>query len=126
VVQLHHPAHKGRYKMKVDNSFKEIKSIIARTCKYPKCYYYTKGASSYCCGGCAFDHYDYDRLKKEKRKRQRRKSKKGRKNKMRRFYYTLTFSSYINSVLAKNKKDAGRRLKKLWPEYNIKKIVSLC
>jgi len=44
---------------------------------------------------------------------------------MKKFYYTLTFSPYMNFVRAKNKKDAWKCIKKLWPEYNVKKVVSL-
>lgn len=45
---------------------------------------------------------------------------------MKRFYYTLSFSPYLNSVRAKNRKDAKTKIKKLWKEYkNIMKIVSM-
>jgi len=44
---------------------------------------------------------------------------------MRIFYYFLTFSPYMNQVKAQNKSEAMKKIKKLWPEYNVKKIVSL-
>lgn len=44
---------------------------------------------------------------------------------MEKFYYILTFSPYLNFVRAKNRADAWKRIKRLWPEYNVKKIVSL-
>jgi len=43
---------------------------------------------------------------------------------MRKFYYFITFSPYLNFVRAKNKKEAWKKIKELWPEYNVKKIVS--
>jgi ABC-type metal ion transport system substrate-binding protein len=47
------------------------------------------------------------------------------KGNMKKFYYTLTFSPYMNFVRARSKKDAWKRIKKLWPEYNVEKVVSL-
>lgn len=38
-----------------------------RTCKYPGCTYYKKGAKSYCCNACSADAYDDHRLMVEKR-----------------------------------------------------------
>ncbi len=43
---------------------------------------------------------------------------------MRKFYYSLTFSPYLNFVKAKNKKDALKKIKKSWPEYNIEQIIT--
>lgn len=37
-----------------------------RTCKYPKCFYYKKGAKFYCCDACSADAYDDHRLATEK------------------------------------------------------------
>jgi hypothetical protein len=44
---------------------------------------------------------------------------------MKKFYYTLAFSPYINFVRAKNRKMAWRLIKETWPEYNVKKVVTL-
>lgn len=44
---------------------------------------------------------------------------------MKKFYYHLTFSPYLNSVRARNKKHAWELIKKAWPDYNVKEIVSL-
>ena len=45
---------------------------------------------------------------------------------MKKFNYFVTFSPYMNIVRAKNKKDAWEKLKKIWTEYNVKKIITLC
>jgi len=42
---------------------------------------------------------------------------------MRKFTYKLTFSPYSNTLRAKNIKDAWKKLRKTWPEYNIKKVI---
>jgi len=43
---------------------------------------------------------------------------------MKKFYYTLCFSPFLNFVQAKNKKDALRKIKKIWSNYkNIEKIL---
>lgn len=39
------------------------------------------------------------------------------------FIYRLRFSPYLNTLCAKNYKDAWKKLKKLWPEYNVKKVI---
>lgn len=44
---------------------------------------------------------------------------------MKKFYYRLTFSPFVNFVKAKNRKDAWRYIEKLWPEYNTARIVTL-
>jgi len=45
---------------------------------------------------------------------------------MKKFYYTLKFSPYLNFVYAKNKKDAWGKIKKLWKEYDCNKVVNVC
>ena len=42
---------------------------------------------------------------------------------MKKFYYHLTFSPYVNFVRARNKKEALKKIKNLWKEYNIKKVL---
>jgi len=44
---------------------------------------------------------------------------------MKKYYYSLKFSPYINIVYAKNKKDAWARLRKIWSEYNINDLITL-
>jgi len=44
---------------------------------------------------------------------------------MRKFYYTLSFSPYHSIIRAKNRKDAWRKIKKLWPKYNVEKVATL-
>ena len=44
---------------------------------------------------------------------------------MKKFYYSITFSPFSNFVRAKNRKEAWKKIKTLWPEYNVKKIVIL-
>lgn len=43
---------------------------------------------------------------------------------MAKYYYTLSFSPYMNIVYAKNYKEAWKKLKELWSEYNVKKVVT--
>ncbi len=45
---------------------------------------------------------------------------------MKKFNYTLSFSPYHNMVRAKNRKDAWKKLRKIWPQYDVKKVITLC
>lgn len=38
----------------------------ANPCAYPDCVNYKKGAKSYCCNGCSWDHEDWKRLRERK------------------------------------------------------------
>lgn len=42
---------------------------------------------------------------------------------MAKFSYKMCFSPYTNILRAKNYRDAWKKLKELWPEYNVKKVV---
>ena len=44
---------------------------------------------------------------------------------MKKFYYTLKFSPYLNIIRAKNKKDAFKKIRKIWSEYNLKEILTI-
>lgn len=44
---------------------------------------------------------------------------------MQTYHYFLTFSPYMNILKAKNKKDAWKKLRKMWPEYDVRKVVTL-
>ena len=44
---------------------------------------------------------------------------------MKKFYYRLSFSPYINTIRAKNRKEAWQKIKKIWLEYNAEKVVTL-
>ena len=44
---------------------------------------------------------------------------------MKKFSYGLVFSPYSIAVWAKNRKDAWKKIKKAWPEYDVKKVATL-
>ncbi len=43
---------------------------------------------------------------------------------MAKFAYNLCFSPYHCTIRAKNYKDAWRKLKELYPEYNVKEVIT--
>jgi hypothetical protein len=44
-------------------------------CKYKLCVNYKRTAKRFCCGGCAIDDYDYNRLKNEAKDTRHKKQK---------------------------------------------------
>ena len=52
---------------------KNDEQVKKRVCKYPKCFYYGKGAKYYCCSACSSDHWEDKRLAIEEREMEERR-----------------------------------------------------
>ena len=64
---IFHPSWSVNEKITCRNCLRLLKQN-KKLCKFPDCVNYSTKATSYCCNGCAGDHFDFDRLATEEEK----------------------------------------------------------